>query len=615
MSDPGSDPQADAPRPVPTGKGSGSISAKGAFSSLMTIMSVTSRKQHILFAITVVLMLVGGVAEIMSIGSVVPMLAFLIDVDASNALPPVIAGLFERIVGGEGERSVVAAGIFMIVAAVVAASVRLLLTWCSLKFVTGVGHELGTHIFRTMLSQPYEVHVMRNSSDVVSAVEKVQNVIFGVLYQVVLSVSAVVIGTSIAIFLVMFSPVAAAVAISAMIAVYLVISLLSRRVLRNNSVVLAYMQTRRIQDVQEAVGGIRDIIISRTQDTFYESFRGADKMFRHAQGVNIFLQWVPRFVVEGAGIVLLALYAIYLSLQPGGLNVAVPVIGAMAFGAQRLLPMLQQVYSGWSALQGSQQMLRDVEYILDIKEHRAALPPPDQAIRFEREMAFENISFSYARSPSPVFSDVSLTIEKGSRIGVVGKTGSGKSTLVDLFMGLLLPTDGQITIDGKTLTAGNRISWYALITHVPQSIYLADTSIAANIALSAEGDGIDRERMERAAEIAQLREYIDTLPDGYETSVGERGVRLSGGQRQRLGLARAFYMRASVLVLDEATSALDSDTEDKVMRALDALEEKITIIMVTHRLRTLRNCDSVITVGDSGVEMTAGPPPREAMEG
>jgi ABC-type multidrug transport system fused ATPase/permease subunit len=292
--------------------------------------------------------------------------------------------------------------------------------------------------------------------------------------------------------------------------------------------------------------------------------------------------------------VLIALLAYWLSLRTGGLSAAIPALGALAIGAQKLFPQMQQIYYGWASLSGSSAALAEVVALLEQPiPDEYFKPSPASPAHLEHGIVLRNVGFRYRKDAPVVICRLSLQIPRGARVGFIGKTGSGKSTVLDLIMGLLEPTSGGIEIDGQLLTSANRRAWQACIAHVPQSIYLTDATIAENIAFGLYVHDIDQQRVREAARKAQLAEFIEGLPAQYQTAVGERGVRLSGGQRQRIGLARALYKQADVLVLDEATSALDDATEAAVMQAIDSLGKDITVLMVAHRVSTLRNCDRI----------------------
>jgi ATP-binding cassette subfamily B protein len=315
---------------------------------------------------------------------------------------------------------------------------------------------------------------------------------------------------------------------------------------------------------------------------------------RRAQGDNVFIAQSPRFSMEAVGMVLIAVLAFILSRQSVGIAAALPVLAALALGAQRLLPALQQVYGAWASIAGSHALLLDTLGLLDQPLPPDASSPRPRPLPFEREIRLEKVRFRYTEDGPWVIEDLDLTIAKGARVGLVGGTGSGKSTTLDLLMGLLRPSSGRISIDGQVLEGSSIRAWQAGIAHVPQAIFLADTSLAANIAFGVPEGEIDRERVRRAAERAQICDFIDSMPAGFESLVGERGVRLSGGQRQRIGIARALYKEATVLVLDEATSALDNSTERSVMDAIEGLSRDLTVIMIAHRLSTVQRCETII---------------------
>jgi ABC-type multidrug transport system fused ATPase/permease subunit len=297
---------------------------------------------------------------------------------------------------------------------------------------------------------------------------------------------------------------------------------------------------------------------------------------------------------------LIAVLAYHMSFQPGGLIAAVPVLGALALAAQRLLPLLQLTYYGWTMFVGNRDNLLDVAALLEAPVLTLPARRIEQPVPFRRSIVLRDLSFSYS-SDAPALHGLNLRLDKGTRVGFIGKTGSGKSTLLDMIMGLLEPTGGAVEIDGIPLLGGNVANWQAQVAHVPQSIYLTDRSIASNIAFGQSDGDVDIERVHEAARKARIHNFIETLPDGYQTRAGERGVRLSGGQRQRIGIARALYKRASVLVFDEATSALDDDTERAVMKAISGLDRELTVLMIAHRLSTVAACDRVIRLDDGQV--------------
>lgn len=557
---------------------------------LYRFMSPERRKQ---FALVVALMLAGAIAELATIGAVLPFLTLLADPETGARLP-FVSGLMSAM-GAEtpAEQLKAITGLFVAIA-IVAGLIRLQLAWSSQGFVFKLGHELGVEIQRRILLQPYSFHIGSNTSTLIAALEKVQALVFNVLMPIMQAGTAIVLSAFLVAGLIYVDPFTAIVAALAFSAIYLAISFLTRARLKRNSAGIGIALSERVQIIQESLGGIRDIIIDGTQATFVEEFRRVDRRLNVARANTAFIGAAPRFVIEALGMVLIALLANLLGQRPGGIAAALPVLGALALGAQRLLPLVQQVYNGWTMASGNQSVVAQVLELLGLPDAELSTDRDVPPLAFTDRISVEHVSFAYSGRRAPALQDLSLTIQRGVTVGLIGRTGSGKSTLADLLMGLLEPTKGRITVDGVPIDRASRTSWWRSVAHVPQAIFLSDQSVARNIAFGVPAEEVDQKRLVEAATKAQMHEFIASLPDGYDTEVGERGVRLSGGQRQRLGLARAIYKQAPVLVLDEATSALDDATEAAVMEAVTALgREGRTIIIVAHRMSTVARCDLI----------------------
>lgn len=533
------------------------------------------------------LMLAGALAELVSIGAILPFLALVADPQKAMTVGPLRDALAS--VGLDTPaRVVTAAAILFALSAVLAGAVRLLLVWVSQRYVFGIAKELGVAVYSRTLHQPYAYHTGQNSSETLAAINKAQLVSTQLLVPLMQAVSATVIAIFILAGLLFIDPVVALGSGLGFGAIYLLVIVTTRRVMRRNGRIIAKAQGERLQAAGEGLGGIRDVLLDRSQDVFIQRFDEVEARLRSAQATNNFIAQTPRFIVEGLGVVLIAGLALLLSFRDGGLVAAIPLLGALALGAQRLVPLLQLIYSGWAMALTNGGMLHDIVDILRLPDSPQLAGRDAGKLPFGREIVLENVGFRYPSADRPALENVSLTIPKGSRVGIIGKTGSGKSTLMDLVLGLLSPSQGRILVDGVELTDANRTAWQAQIAHVPQAIYLADGTIAENIAFGVPKHEIDRARVESAARQAELMDVIERLPERYDTFVGERGIRLSGGQRQRIGIARALYKQATVLVFDEATSALDNETEDGIMRSIARIGEEITIFIIAHRLNTIR---------------------------
>ena len=565
-----------------------------AMAQLLASMNPARRKQ---FFLVLVLMLAGAIAELATIASVVPFLALLADPERARDFP-----LVGRILDSTGaattwEMLVAAAALFAAVA-ILAALMRLQLIWSTHAFVFGFGHELAVEIHRRILAQPYIYHLQHDSSELLAALRKAELLVFDVLLQVFYCAIAILLSLFIVGALIAIDPFASLVAIAFIGSFYLLMTRFSRARLRENSRAFDRSLDQRIRVVQESVGGIRDIIIDGSRSRFVTEFAAADLRISQAHVSNAIIGSAPRYIIEAASLMLVAVLALWLS-RDQGLGAAVPVLGALALGAQRLLPLVQQVYSGWATVAGHWLVTLDVLKALQLPVVEGEADDLAASLPFAQDIRVEQVSFTYPGRAAPAIEDVSFVIPRGSKLAIVGRTGSGKSTLADLLMGLLEPSAGVISIDSRVLDPSSRRPWQRQIAHVPQSAFLANTTIARNIAFGTLDERIDMERVGAAAMHAQLDGFVAQLPKGYGTIVGERGVALSGGQRQRLAIARAFYKQAPVVVLDEATSALDDETEAAIVEALDEMARQgRTIIVIAHRASSIAGCDMIVRLDE-----------------
>jgi ATP-binding cassette subfamily B protein len=554
------------------------------------------------FSLLLVLMLLASFAEVLSIGAVLPFLAALTAPERVFEHP--IAQPIIQVLGLTAPAQLLLPlTIVFGAAALVAGAMRLLLLWASTRLSFATGADLGISIYRRTLYQPYAVHCARNSSEVISGISgKANNVIYSIILPFLTLISGSVMMITILIALLSVEPVIALIAFGGFGLIYGLIIRLSRKKLLVDSECMARESVQVIKSLQEGLGGIRDVLIDGSQAAYCQIYSDADLRMRRAQGNGVFISTSPRYLMEALGMLLISVLAYQLVLQVDGIAKAIPILGALALGAQRLLPVLQQAYGAWTSIQSGRASLQDT---LDLLEQ----PLPDHAdqsavqpLPFRNNINLKQLSFRYGSQTPYVLKQINLTISKGSRVGFIGTTGSGKSTLLDIVMGLLQPTDGALEIDGQVVTLANNRAWQVHIAHVPQAIFLSDNSIEENIAFGVPKDQIDHHRVRRAAQQAQIANSIESWPKQYQTFVGERGIRLSGGQRQRIGIARALYKQADVIIFDEATSALDNETEQAVMQAIEGLSKDLTLLIIAHRLTTLKNCTQIVELGEGGVK-------------
>jgi len=560
-----------------------------------------SQRRRGQFGWLLLLMLLTSFTEIVSIGAVLPFLGALTTPEHIFQLPaaqPVIHVLNLS----EPSQLLLPLTITFGAAALIAGAMRLLLLWASTRLSYSTGADLSINVYRRTLYQPYAVHCARNSSEIISGISNKTSVVISVITMFLTLISSAVMITTILVALLTVDPFIALVAFGGFGLIYIAIIRMTRKQLLTNSKHIARESNHVIKSLQEGLGGIRDVLIDGSQATYCQIYRSADLPLRRAQGNNLFISNSPRYIMEALGMLLISVLAYTLAQQDDGIAKAIPVLGALALGAQRMLPVLQQAYAAWTDIRGGQSSLQDALELLDQPLPDHAGQPAAKALPFECNISLKQLGFRYSLQTPYVLNQIDLIITKGSRVGFIGTTGSGKSTLLDIVMGLLQPTNGSLEVDGQVVTPANNRAWQAHIAHVPQAIFLADCTIEENIAFGIPKGQIDHQRVRQAAQQAQIADSIETWPKQYQTFVGERGVRLSGGQRQRIGIARALYKQADVIIFDEATSALDNETEQAVMQAIEGLSQDLTLLIIAHRLTTLKSCTQIIELEEGGVK-------------
>lgn len=570
-------------------------------SLLIKLSGHVNRKRRYQFICLFLLMLVASFAEIASIGAVLPFLGALTAPESiyENAIAqPIILFL-----GLTSPNEILFPfTLIFCFTALLAGFMRLLALWVSTRITYAVGHEISISIYKKTLYQPYQIHTQRNTSEIINGILTKTNSSISVIMNAFTLISSVIMLFFIMIALFTIDPKIAILVFGGFGLIYFFISWFFNSRLIDDGKQIAIKSTRLIKSLQEGLGGIRDILIDSSQSTHHKIYQEADLPLRRSQGTINIIGGSPRFLIEALGMILIAGFAYFLSLTSGSFLNAIPVLGAMALGAQRLLPVLQQGYAAWSTMNGGKANLVDTLILLNQSlPDYAKYPEAIDKLPFMKNISIKNISFGYNKDIPLVLKNINIEIQKGDRIGFIGSTGSGKSTLLDIIMGLLEPTEGVLQIDGTTINQENNRSWQGNIAHVPQTIFLTDSTIEENIAFGIPNDEIDKNKVIEAAKQAQIFDFIETLPDKYQTSVGERGVQLSGGQRQRIGIARALYKEADIIIFDEATSALDSKTEEEVMRSIEELGKGLTILIIAHRITTLKNCSQIIELKNGEV--------------
>ena len=383
-----------------------------------------------------------------------------------------------------------------------------------------------------------------------------------------------------------------------MFIVYFILLKKTKKTLLRNSKGIAEGRGKQIKSLQEGLGGIKEIIMGTYQSFYLEIYRNIDLPMRINEANNLFIASAPRYAVESIGLSLIASLALIFKLKGDSNDTFIPLLATFGLGVQRLLPAMQLSYTNIASVRGNTSEVHDVLKILSYKRNRFSKIKKVKPLVFKNSINLKNINFKYKDSKKDILKEINFDIKKGERIAIVGKSGQGKSTLLEIIMGLLEPTSGKLIVDGFDINDKDneyqKLQWCKSIAYIPQDIYLTDATFMENIAFGIPKNEINYELVKSSAEISQIANYIDKTEKGYETIVGERGVKLSGGQRQRIGIARALYKKNLILAFDEATSSLDYKTENNIIESIKSLSKEITIIFVTHRLNTIEFCDKII---------------------
>jgi ABC-type multidrug transport system fused ATPase/permease subunit len=569
------------------------------FSLLSNLWKFVSNKRKSQFIFSSILMIIGGLLEVISLSAVIPFIAIL--TSPENILDIWIVAYFADLYEISNPKDLVMPiTIIFVSLAIISGIFRTLVLYITTNISYLTGHDLSSEVYWKTLHQPYTTHTDRSTSEIVSAITiKVAGVVATFITFLTLA-NSVILSSMILITLFVINPLVSSIVIISFSFFYLISSFLSSRILKSNSLIIATNQDKVVKNLQEGLGGIRDVLLDNTQDYFTKDFRKHDKLLKNAQSHNYVVSQTPKFVIETIAICIIALLALFLSSDTSGIVDFLPTLAAMAVAAQRLLPAAQQGYNSWTSIAGSHSSLLDV---LKLLEQDAVMQTKLQgsALDFKQSIEFKNISYSYPNSDLEILKDISFKVMKGQKIGIIGETGSGKSTLIDCIMGLLRPISGEIYVDGRLLDARNYDSWMKNIAHVSQNIFLTDASYKENIAFAEDEEDINVKRLKDSAKSAQIHEFIENQSQKYESEVGELGKRISGGQKQRIGIARALYKSSNLLVLDESTSSLDNLTEEKILESIDNLDNDKTIFMIAHRITSLKHADRIFELKDGRI--------------
>lgn len=551
-----------------------------------SLLTADQRRRSV---VQVVLMLIGMVVETASTGLVIPVLGLLTQPDfiAKHAvLEPLFRGI------GSHARFVVFAMLLLVMVYANKASYLAFLSWSQSHFVFKLQADISQRLFSCYLQLPYAFHLQRNSAELLRNIVTETNLFtYSALIPgtVILSEALVTLGISCLLFAI--EPAGALMVGSTLAVASWGFYRLSRGAVLNWGEARQVHEGLRIQHIQQGMGGVKDIKLLGRTDNFLDEYQVHNSGSARAGEYQLTLQALPRLCLELLGVTGLAILVLAMVYKEKSLEALLPTLGLFAAAAFRLMPSVNRVLSSIQSFRYAGPAIDTLHKELSLANGTPAQAPSEvQPIPFQQSLAVDLVTFSYPSTEAQALKGVDLTIRSGTSVGLIGTTGSGKSTLVDIILGLLAPTKGVVRVDGVDIQSNLR-GWQDQIGYVPQSIFLTDDTLRRNIAFGINAKLIDENAVWRALNSAQLDEFVKGLPDGLNTVVGERGVRLSGGQRQRIGIARALYYDPQILVLDEATSSLDMKTEQGVMEAVRSLHGEKTIIIVAHRLSAVEQCD------------------------
>lgn len=565
-----------------------------------SLLDAREKSQAVLVLSVVVL---SAISSAVMVGSIMPFLAALASPDRIHKVA-VFAWLYRAGRFHSDYDFLVALGVTSLLVIVLVNLAQILRVWLVVKFATMRMHTLSRRLLSVYLRQPYAFFLDKHSGELGTQIlAETQQVVQNFFRPAAEAIASALTILAIASLLLWANPIVAAVSFLIAGGVYVGSYAVSQKVVGKQGATRTAANRIRFRVSNEALAGVKDVKLLGREENYVNAFSSSSLDMAVAEANVGVVSQLPQYVMQMVafgGMIVLCLALLKPSDLHSGTALAsvLPLLGLFAFAGQRLIPELSRLYQGVTQLNYGSTIVQALYEDLKLEERLRPLPPPDTApMKLREALHLRDVSFRYPNASAPALDKVSIVIRAGERIGIVGGSGSGKTTLADVIMGLLRIEGGKLVVDGVELDEDNVASWQRTVSYVQQDIFLSDASIIDNIALGLPPDKIDRARAEEAARMARLDAFVrQSLPEGYDTMVGERGVRLSGGQKQRIGIARALYNHADLIVFDEATSALDNITERQVMESVDALPSNTTVVLIAHRLSTVRRCDRLIVL-------------------
>ena len=562
------------------------------------LWNILTKRRKFQIVLLIIFNVFSSFVEIISIATIMPFISAISD--PTNFYKSIIYKKITTILIVNSSKFLFYITVLFVMINLFSGIIRLIASYLNTRISFIAGSDIGQELFKKTILQNYEFHTQTNSSNLISiisskagtiitnAVSPSINLINSIFLFVIMFASLLYINIKITLILIIFLG-----------AVYYVIILFIKPIIKKESIVTSKKTDETIRILQESFGGIREILLYNSLQYQIEKYTQTERKLRDSQSKSGVISSFPKFIIEPIGMVLLALIAYNLFKENSKIGDSLSLLVVITVALQRLLPVVQQIFTNWSSIANSKSSIEDV---INLFKLESTSVEQKQKIYWEREIQVKDVYFKYETRPEFIFKNVNLSINKGEIIGIIGKSGVGKSTFIDILCGLLVPTNGSIIIDDFKITTDQDLSkWRNSVAVVSQRIFLTDSTLKENIAFGIPLENIDLVKLDKAINIANLVSTINHLPNGIDTILGERGIQISGGQLQRIGIARAFYKDATVLILDEFTSSLDSKTEDEILHSINIIRNNFTIIVVSHKSSNLSICDSIYEVKDSNI--------------
>ena len=572
---------------------------KDIFKKLNYVINGKQKRQYV---VVTLIAFIGSMWELLGVSAILPFVEAIMSPDELNR-KWYTKLLYRFFTPKSNMETITILGIFIIIVYILKNLYLMFSQYVQAWYSTGVQRDLSIKLANTYLHSSYLFHLGVNSSVLIRSITQDVVGVFAVFFYLFRVVAEVFTIGAISVYIVCVDPILAISLVGILGSCMLILFFGLKRLVKLFGRIGRDCDGKNLQYLTQAFNGIKEIMVMNRQEYFADNFNKTCSLSAKAAKRNNFLNVIPANVYEVVCVGgLIGIVVVRLNMTDD-ITGFVTKLAIIAFAAFRLFPSVSRLTTNLNAimynrprLDSMYEMLKDIE---NDDTYRVKLIPEDQIVpmTFDNELKIDNITWKYPQGQEPVLRQLAMSVKKGQSVALIGPSGAGKTTLADVILGLLKPQEGHVMLDGQDVYE-NLPGWSKIIGYVPQAVYLTDDTIRNNVAFGIYQDKIDEDRVWKALEEAQLAEFIRELPEGLDTMVGERGVRLSGGQRQRIAIARALYEDPQILVLDEATSALDTETETAVMEAIDSLHGSKTMIIVAHRLTTIRNCDAIFEINE-----------------